>query len=195
MRCTNPVCQKNIEELGNHQRCPFCDSIQVVGQEIDLPRVLRGRAIQTGNVVPTVARLKNVLTQIQNINQVNPDSLRNYERTCLDKYYLTNIVLREILHPSNGDDWISIVRRNILANNFPPLGVHPFTIYTVAWIAQKYASGVTKFKETALELELGGTLNAVQNIWSVGHLDGLDLELLNDDGSVADWSFFNQWLK
>lgn len=82
MRCTNSICQKKIEDLGNHQECPFCNSIHVVGVEIDLPRVLRGRAIQTGNVVPTVARLINVINIIQNVNEVNPDSLRSYERTC-----------------------------------------------------------------------------------------------------------------
>lgn len=194
MRCTNSICQKKIEDLGNHQECPFCNSIHVVGVEIDLPRVLRGRAIQTGNVVPTVARLINVINIIQNVNEVNPDSLRSYERTCLKKYNLTNTVLSEILHPLNGDDWISIVRRHILANNFPPLGVHPFTIYTVAWIAQNYGSGATAFREAAQELELGGTDKSINAIWQVGKRDGVDLELLNNDGSVADWSFFRQWL-
>lgn len=194
MRCTNPVCQKKIEDLDNHQECPFCNSFQVVGQEVDLPRVLGGRAIQTGNVVPTVARFKNIITQIQTINQVNPEGLRSYERASLNKYYLTNTDPTEILNPMDGDDWISIVRRHILANNFPPLGVHPFTIYTVAWIAQKYGPGVTKFRETAQELKLGGTDKSINAIWQVGKCDGVDLELLNNDGSVADWSFFRHWL-
>lgn len=194
MRCTNPVCQKKIEDLGNHQECPFCNSTQDFGREFVLPRVLRGRVIQAGNVVPTVARLKNVITQIQKINQVNPEQLRSYERISLKKYHLTNPVLTQILNPMEGDDWISIVRRHIIATNFPPLGVHPFTIYTVAWIAQTFGPGLGRFREIAQELELGGTPNSINAIWNVGHLDGLDMELLNDDGSVADWTFFNHWL-
>jgi len=194
MRCNNSLCQKRVDQA-NIQNCPHCGAQIKLHNPIPLPLILRGRQIQQGNVVPTVARLSNIIQQMNNAQQVDPATLRYYEIACLRKYDLTFDLRQEIINPQNGDDWISIVRRNILAMTFPPLGVHPFTIYTVAWIAEHYEGGRQTFLQIASDMHLAGTENSINAIWTVGRRDGMDLELLNNDGTVADWGFFRHWIE
>jgi hypothetical protein len=121
MRCSNQVSQKRINQI-NFQHCPYCDTEVFLDNDgIPLPQTLRGRVIQQGNVVPTVARLKYIIEHIQDVQLVNPDDLRAHQIVCLRRYDLTDVLCQNIINPQDGDDWISVVRRNILKKISPHL--------------------------------------------------------------------------
>jgi hypothetical protein len=46
-----------------------------------------------------------------------------------------------------------------------------------------------------LKNEITDKQNSAQAIWQVGKGDGTYLGILNEDGSVKDWGFFEEWIR
>jgi len=78
----------------------------------------------------------------------------------------------------------------------PPdkLGASCVDIYLVAYVAEEYGTGKKVFFDYVKEKRISDKDNTAQAIWQVGKGDGVYLEILNEDGSVKDWSFFKRWL-
>ena len=139
-----------------------------------------------------MARLRNLINR-----KLQHGSIKAFEDQCYKNYDLDRLI-GYIQDPQDGDDWVAIVRRHLLATTFPPLGRHPFDIYVVAYVAhggfggKAGKSGVTK---ALVDAKLAGTPNAAQAVWNQGCRDGQDLEVLNADGTIADSSFFSVWIQ
>ncbi|WP_319406170.1 hypothetical protein [uncultured Desulfosarcina sp.] len=64
----------------------------------------------------------------------------------------------------------------------------------VAYVANKFGPGKEKFIDYIKESGISDKKNTAQAIWQVGKGDGVFLNLLNNDGSIKDFSFFKNWL-
>lgn len=65
----------------------------------------------------------------------------------------------------------------------------------VAYCAQNYQPGKQAFFEYVYKNGITDKQNSAQAIWQVGKGDGTYLGLLNEDGCIRDWDFFEQWIE
>lgn len=87
-----------------------------------------------------------------------------------------------------------IIREHILKGDPNDFGVHCIDIYLVAYVSEKYGRGKEKFFEHIKSKGISEKANSAQAIWQVGKGDGQFLGILNNDGSVKDWSFMANWI-
>jgi hypothetical protein len=64
----------------------------------------------------------------------------------------------------------------------------------VAYVAENYGPGKNIFFDYIKSSGISEKDNTAQAIWQVGKGDGIYLGLLNEDGTVMDWSFFTSWI-
>lgn len=67
-------------------------------------------------------------------------------------------------------------------------------IYLVAYVAETYGTGKEKFYEYIRNNGISNKINSAQAIWQVGKGDGVFLGIRNNDGTVKDWDFINEWI-
>jgi hypothetical protein len=64
----------------------------------------------------------------------------------------------------------------------------------VAYVAENVKPGKQAFFEYVMSNGITDMPNTAQAIWQVGKGDGTYLGVLNEDGSVREWSFFRKWV-
>lgn len=161
-------------------------------QIISLPRNLRGRSIHL-NVIPTVCNLKNMLDKLISVNG-NDSLLKSWEKRSFKAYQIEKIKLALLLAPTK-ENRVQLIKQHILNGDPNDFGPSCIDIYLVAYVAENYKPGKQTFFDYVLRNGITDKQNSVQAIWQVGKGDGTYLGILNDDGSVKDWSFFEKWLK
>jgi hypothetical protein len=75
------------------------------------------------------------------------------------------------------------------------LGANPLDIYIIAFVAETYGCGKDQLVKFVQANGISDKRHSANAIWQVGKGDGLYLGLLNEDGSVLDWDFFEKWVK
>jgi hypothetical protein len=156
-----------------------------------LPDNIRGRSIQT-NIIPTVCNLKNMLKKLVMVNG-DYKQLKQWEKRSYQSYHIDKIK-DELLTVSN-EEGIQILKSHILSFHPKELGASCVDIYLVAYVAENYGPGKNIFFDYIKSSGISEKDNTAQAIWQVGKGDGIYLGLLNEDGTVRDWSFFTTWLE
>ena len=64
----------------------------------------------------------------------------------------------------------------------------------MAYIAENHGEGHQNLIQYVKDNGISDKENSAKAIWQVGRGDGEYLEVLNDDGTVNDWSFFARWI-
>ena len=159
-------------------------------EKFKLPDALRDRSIYN-NVIPTVCNLKNMLFKLVEVNG-DFSQLRQWEKRSFTAYKIDNIKF-DIIN-SQPSQWKCIVREHILRVPHTELGASCVDIYLVAYVAEEYGIGKEAFFDYVKEKSISDKDNTAQAIWQVGKGDGVYLDILNNDGSVKDWSFIKRWL-
>src|SRR3954454_11379151 len=90
---------------------------------------------------------------------------------------------------------VQLIKQHILNGAPNDFGPSCIDIYLVAYVAETYIPGKQAFFDYVLKNGITDKHNSAQAIWQVGKGDGTYLGILNDDGSVKDWSFFEKWIK
>ena len=160
-------------------------------QSILLPDNLRGRNLHT-NIIPTVSNLKNMLQKLSELNG-DAERLKSWDKRSYNAYHMEdikNIVLKAPYEEKN-----RVIKNHILSINPKELGASCLDIYLVAYVAETFGSDKQTFFNYVKESGISDKENSAQAIWQVGKGDGMYLEVLNEDGTIADWNFFARWIK
>ena len=157
---------------------------------IELMKHIQGRSILE-KVIPTVCSLERML---ENIIVCNGDynKLKAWEKSCYRAYRLETVLSK--LLDAGISERIEIIKENLLSLKSQELGPNGIDIYLVAYVAEKYGSGKNVFGRFIMESGISDKQNSVNAIWQVGKRDGIYLGLLNEDGTIKNWSFFEEWL-
>lgn len=153
-----------------------------------LPKSLRGRDIHH-KVIPTVYNLKNLLHKLVEVNG-DFSKLKQWEKRSYQSYRLDHTI-----HLLPLEEQKEIIRRNILTEDAKKLGAHCIDIYLVAYVAEHVGVGRDIFFNYIFKNGITDKSNSAQAIWQVGKGDGVFLDLLNEDGTIRDRAFFEQWVK
>jgi len=161
-----------------------------VVNRFDLPDSLRGRSIHV-KVIPTVYNLKNMLSKLV---EVKGDylKLKQWEKRSYKAYKIDDIKLKILNSPPY--QWKDIIRNHILNGRPSDFGANCIDIYLVAYVAEKYGTGREIFFDYIKRNSISDKINSALAIWQVGKGDGVYLGILNEDGTIKDWSFMQQWL-
>lgn len=103
--------------------------------------------------------------------------------------------IKDIILSSSKIEWKNIVRNHILNSKSFNLGASVIDIYLVAYVTETYGVGKEVFSKYVKDNGITNRDNSVNAIWQVGKGDGVYLDVLNYDGMVKDWDFFNKWIK
>jgi hypothetical protein len=155
-----------------------------------LPDNIRGRSI-SNNIIPTVCNLKNTINKLMSVNGAY-SQLKQWEKRSYQAYHLVNI--QDELLRASSEERIELIRSQILNLHPKDLGASCVDIYLVAYVAENYGPGKKLFFDYIKSSGISEKDNTAQAIWQVGKGDGIYLGLLNEDGTVKDWSFFNAWI-
>jgi hypothetical protein len=156
-----------------------------------LPDNIRGRSIHT-NIIPTVCNLKNMLKKLIMVNG-DYDQLKQWEKRSYHSYHIGKI--KNVLLTVSEEEGIKFLKSHILSFHPKELGASCVDIYLVAYVAENYGPGKNIFFDYVKSSGISEKDNTAQAIWQVGKGDGIYLGLLNEDGTVRDWSFFTTWLE
>lgn len=156
-----------------------------------LPTVFRGRNIHV-KVIPTVCNLKNMLTKLEE-NQWQFEKLKQWEKRSYKAYKIDNIIID--LKQSSKDKWVEIIKNNILNLYGEDIGASCLDIYVVGYVAENYGIGIEEMFNWARIKSITEKLGSTKAIYQVGKGDGVYLEILNNDGTIKDWTFFKKWVK
>ncbi|MDQ1002628.1 hypothetical protein QFZ28_003028 [Neobacillus niacini] len=157
-----------------------------------LPRNLRGRSIHL-NVIPTVCNLKNMLEKLIELKG-NDSLLKPWEKRSYKAYQIEKIKLAIMFAPTK-ETRVQLIKQHILNGDPNDFGPSCIDIYLVAYVAENYKPGKQAFFNYVLKNGITDKQNSAQAIWQVGKGDGTYLGVLNEDGSVKDWSFFGKWIR
>lgn len=155
-----------------------------------LPDNIRGRSIST-NIIPTVCNLKNTIKKLVLVNG-DYSQLKQWERRSYQAYHLDSIK-SELLIAST-ERQIELIKTHILNIHPTEIGASCIDIYLVAFVAENYGPSKKIFFDYIKSSGISDKDNTAQAIWQVGKGDGVYLGLLNEDGTVKDWSFFTSWI-
>ena len=159
--------------------------------KIQLPDNLRGRSIYD-KIIPTVCNLKNMLEKLVKLKG-DHSKLEQWEKRSYQAYLIDEIKT-QILGTTNKDRWKEIINNHILSKEPSSLGASCIDMYLVAYVSENYGSGKENFSQFIEKKCISKKPNTAQAIWQVGKGDGVFLDILNKDGTIKDWGFFNKWV-
>jgi len=156
-----------------------------------LPDNLNGRSLKS-KVIPTVCNLENMLIKLKSVNG-DYSQLKHWEKRSYNAYLIDEI--KDRIFSSSQIEWKNVLRNHILNSKSFSLGASVIDIYLVAFVSETYGVGKEIFSKYVKDNGITDKYNSVNAIWQVGKGDGVYLEILNYDGGVKDWKFFNKWVK
>lgn len=163
---------------------------QNIKLDIELKDVLRKRSINN-KVIPNGATLKTVIYHLRD-NNWNVSRLKKYEKNCYNAYKLDNII--KLLKVYDEKYWPEILRINILSMYGDDIGNNCADIYLVGFVAENLGCGEHLMGEYCKLAGITEKELYIKAIYNTGKSDGEYLEILNNDGTVADWDFFEKWV-
>ena len=156
----------------------------------DLPDNIRGRNLFE-DVIPTVGKLEDMLVNLKeaegNFTYLELEEKRSYAAYCIED-------IEKKLMRAREDKWLDLLREHVLRMDPFDLGPNALAVYLVAYVSETYGQGQERFNEYIIEHKISSHIEDALAIWEVGTSDGLYLELLDEDGAVADWNFFKKWV-
>ena len=161
-------------------------------QTFSLPRHLKGRSIHL-NVIPTVCNLKNMIEKMITVKG-NHSLLKPWEKRSYKAYQIDKIKLALMFAPTK-ETRVQLIKQHILNGDPNDFGPSCIDIYLVAYVAENYKPGKQAFFDYVYKIGITDKRNSAQAIWQVGKGDGTYLGILNEDGSVKDWGFFEEWIR
>jgi hypothetical protein len=157
--------------------------------KIDLPIIVRGRNISENNI-PTVCNIYIMLRRLI-ASKGDTNSLKKWELRSYNGYQIEYIKSR-LLKTDSEEQRIEIIKSHILENFPNNFGPHFVDIYLVAYLTESFGPGKSVFMDHLKNwVPNEGSRSAIRQ---VGLGDGKYLGLLNKDGTVKDWAFFEKLL-
>jgi hypothetical protein len=158
-------------------------------KRIELPVIVRGRNISESNI-PTVCNIYNMLRRLITANG-DVSSLTNWEVRSYNGYNIEPIKSC-LLANSSEITRNEIIKSHILESFLDNFGPHFLDIYLVAYLTESFGTGKSVFMDRLKNwVPNEGSRNAIRQ---VGLGDGKYLGLLNKNGTVKDWEFFERLL-
>jgi hypothetical protein len=117
--------------------------------------------------------------------------LKQWEQRSYKAYRIGDISDKII--SSSKNQWKPIIRNHILNRKLSDFGASCIDIYLVAYVSATYGVGKKKFFEYVKENKISDKNNSAKAMWQVGKADGVYLEILNEDGTIKDWTFIKEW--
>ena len=157
----------------------------------ELPDTIKGRNLFE-DVIPIVGKLEDTLINLKeaegNFTYLEVAEKRSYAAYCIGN------IEKKLMRAKEGK-WLELLKEHILKTDPFELGSNALSIYLVAYVSENYGQGQERFNEYIIEHKISSHIEDALSIWEVGTADGLYLELLNEDGTVADWNFFKKWVE
>lgn len=163
---------------------------KAVDKSVELPDNLHGRNLHE-KVIPTVCNLEKMLEKLIEV-EGDYSQLEQWEQRSYNAYQIDDIK-DEILN-SSSDQGKEKIKEHIVNKDVDEFGASCIDIYLVAYVAENYGKGRQNFIQYVKEKGISDKENSAKAIWQVGKGDGTYLDVLNDDGTVKDWTFFRKWL-
>lgn len=142
-------------------------------------------------VIPTVCNLKNMLAKLQAVNG-DFSQLKQWEKRSYKAYNIEAI--KSLILKADEKNWPNLIRNHMLYGEKALFGASCIDIYLVAYVSNEYGHGKDIFTKFIFSNEISDKPNSVNAIWTVGKGDGIYLDLLNQDGSIKDYDFFEKWI-
>lgn len=158
--------------------------------EIELKDVIRERSINS-KVIPSACNLKDVLNHLKEKNW-NISRLKKYEKNCYDAYKINEVLY--MLKEFEEKYWPEIMKINVLSTYGEDIGANCASMYLVGYVAENMGSGENMMQEYCKLAGITEKDICVKAIYNTGKNDGEYLGVLNKDGTVADWDFFEKWV-
>jgi hypothetical protein len=156
-----------------------------------LPNKIMGKSL-TSKVIPTVCNLQNMLGQLRNADW-NHEQLKPWEKRSYKAYNIEAI--KNCLMDLDSSKWPEVLKNHILTGDKSKFGASCVDIYLIAYVAHKYGIGKAVFSDFIMDNKITDKPNSVNAIWIVGKGDGVYLDVLNKDGSIKDYDFFENWIE
>lgn len=158
--------------------------------DIELKDVLRERSVNS-KIIPNPCNLRMMLLHLRD-NNWNISKLKKYEKGCYNSYKLGEVV--SMLKNYEEKYWPEIIRLNILSIYGSDIGTNCASMYLVGYVAENMGPGEHMMEEYCKLAGITEKELCVKAIYNTGKGDGEYLEVLNADGTVADWDFFEKWV-
>lgn len=182
--------KKRKNELTIKRKVDVQKDILNIEHEIELKDVLRERNINR-KIIPSACNLKDVLTHLKERNW-NISRLKRYEKSCWDAYKLDAVLV--MLKEFEEKYWPEILKINMLSTYGDDIGANCASIYLVGYVAENMGVGEHMMQEYCKLAGITEKEICVKAIYNTGKNDGEYLGVLNADGTVADWDFFEKWV-
>lgn len=158
--------------------------------EIELKDRLRERDINS-KIIPSSCYLKDMLIHLKQKNW-NISKLKKYEKGCFDAYNLYGVL--HILKEYEEKYWPEIMKINVLSIYGDDIGANCASMYLVGYVAENMGSGEHMMEEYCKLANITEKDICIKAIYNVGKSDGEYLGILDKDGKVNDWDFFEKWI-
>lgn len=186
----NDVKIKRDRDMNKYINMDITKDIININDKIQLKEILRDRDINT-KAIPNPCSLKEVLINLKEKNW-NVSKLKKYEKNCYEAYKINNIL--PLLRDFEEKYWPEIVRINVLSTYGEDIGSNCVSMYLVGYVAENLGIGEHMMSEYCKITGITEKEICIKAIYNTGKIDGEYLKILNKDGSVADWDFFERWV-
>lgn len=181
---------KKIDSKGGKEKIKD-KSINTKEAILEMPQSIMGKSIHR-KVIPTVYNLKNMLFKLKDLSG-DVSQLESWEKRSYMAYNIDDIKM-DILK-ADENNWPGMVREHILTGDKSKFGASCVDVYLVGYVAHEHGVGKDVFGEYIRNNDITDKDNSIKAIWSVGKGDGVYLGVLNNDGSIKDREFFEEWIK
>lgn len=164
--------------------------ILYIKPDIELKDILRERDINS-KVIPSACNLKDVLGHLKEKNWCI-SKLKKYEKSCCDAYRVNEVL--PMLKDFEEKYWPEIMKINVLSTYGEDIGANCTSMYLVGYVSENMGPGEHMMQEYCKISGITEKELCVKAIYNTGKNDGEYLGVLNNDGTVADWDFFEKWI-
>lgn len=158
--------------------------------DIELKDIFRERDIRT-KVIPSSCYLKDMLIHLKEKNW-NTSKLKKYEKSCFEAYNINGVL--PMIREYDEKYWPEIMKINVLSMYGNDIGANCASMYLVGYVSENMGSGEHMMQEYCKLAGITEKEICVKAIYNIGKNDGEYLGVLNSDGKVIDWDFFEKWV-
>lgn len=158
--------------------------------DVELKEILRERSINS-KIIPSPCNLRMMLLHLRD-NSWNVSKLKKYEKSCYQAYKLDEVI--KLLKNYEENYWPEILRLNLLSIYGNDIGANCASIYLVGYVAEEMGPGEEMVQEYCKLARITDKELSMKAIYNTGKGDGEYLGILNENGSIADWDFFEKWV-
>ncbi|GEM_PF-747558 len=164
--------------------------IKNIKPDVELKEIFRERSINN-KIIPSACNLRMVLLHLRD-NSWNISKLKKYERGCYNSYKLDEVI--KLLKNYDEEYWPEILRLNVLSIYGNDIGANCASVYLVGYVAEKMGPGEEMVQEYCKLSGITDKELSMKAIYNTGKGDGEYLGILNENGAISDWDFFEKWV-